>query len=394
MTQTSIVGPDGGDVIRLGSTVMRILEDGTTTDHRIGIGEITVAPHTDGPPQHRHAEHDEGFYVVSGTARFTVGTTTYDAPAGTLAMVPPGAPHTFANPGDEPLVLLNTFTPDRYVQYFRDLRTMIERGEALTPESTARVMAGYATDLAEPIRVTERGTGAPVLVLHGGAGVDSVTGLSELLAAGHHVLTPVHPGFGGTPRPARLDSVRALASAYRDLLAERDLTDVTVIGSSIGGWIAAELALCAPDRVGKLVLVDAAGLASAAHPVADYFDMTLDEVIDISYAHPDRHRIDLSAFTDEQRAIAAGNRAALLAYGGRDMADPTLAARLAGITVPTLVVWGEADGMVTPAYGREYADAIPGARFEVLPDAGHLPQLETPDALLALLTGFLGGRTA
>jgi mannose-6-phosphate isomerase-like protein (cupin superfamily) len=148
MTEASITGPDGGEAVQLGPIIMRILEDGSTTGHRLGIGEITVAPHTDGPPQHRHARHDEGFYVVSGTARFTVGTRVYDAPAGTLAMIPPGAPHTFANPTGEPLVLLNTFTPDLYVQYFRDLRDLIEQGGALTPEATGQVMRQYATEVA------------------------------------------------------------------------------------------------------------------------------------------------------------------------------------------------------------------------------------------------------
>src|SRR5271167_3278515 len=131
MTKVSIILPDGGETVHLGPTTMRILEDGSTTGHRLGLGEITLAPHTEGPPQHRHARHDEGFYVVSGTARFTVGDTSYDAPAGTLVMVPPGAPHTFANADDEPVILLNTFTPDLYVQYFRDLQTMIEAGEPL-----------------------------------------------------------------------------------------------------------------------------------------------------------------------------------------------------------------------------------------------------------------------
>ena len=145
MTEVSVVGPGGGEVLRLGTTQMRILEDGHTTGHRLGMGEITLAPHTEGPPQHRHARHDEGFYVVSGTARFTVAETTYEAPAGTLVMIPPGAPHTFANPGDEPVVLLNTFTPDLYVQYFRDLRDMIAGGQALTPEATIQVMSRYAT---------------------------------------------------------------------------------------------------------------------------------------------------------------------------------------------------------------------------------------------------------
>lgn len=148
MADISIVGPDGGESIQLGPTRMRILEDGSTTDHRLGIGEITLAPHTDGPPQHRHARHDEGFYVVSGLARFTVGTKSYDAPAGTLVMLPPGAPHTFANPTDGTTVLLNTFTPDLYVQYFRDLRQMIADGHDLDETALIDAMRRYATEPA------------------------------------------------------------------------------------------------------------------------------------------------------------------------------------------------------------------------------------------------------
>ena len=80
----SVVGPTAGEVLHLGPLQMRILEDGHTTNHRFALVEGTLPPHTAGPVQHRHAQHDEGFYVVSGTARFTVGTTTYDASAGTL----------------------------------------------------------------------------------------------------------------------------------------------------------------------------------------------------------------------------------------------------------------------------------------------------------------------
>jgi mannose-6-phosphate isomerase-like protein (cupin superfamily) len=145
MTEVAIVPPDAGEVIELGPARIRILEDGSTTDHRLGVGEITLAPHSAGPPQHRHSRHDEGFYVVSGTARFTVGHTDYDAPPGTLVMVPPGVPHTFANPGDQPVVMVNTFTPDLYVQYFRDLRDTLASGEELTARTTAGVMGRYAT---------------------------------------------------------------------------------------------------------------------------------------------------------------------------------------------------------------------------------------------------------
>jgi len=100
--------------------------------------------------------------VVSGTARFVVGDAEYDAPKGSFVMVPPGAPHTFANPFDEPLVLLNTFTPDLYVQYFRDVRAVVDAGRPLTPEATAEVMSRYATTPA--IEFTNRGHGH-----HGGS---------------------------------------------------------------------------------------------------------------------------------------------------------------------------------------------------------------------------------
>ena len=145
MNDVSIVAPEGGEVIDLGPARIRILEDGSTTAHRLGIGEITLAPHSDGPPQHRHAQHDEGFFVVSGTARFTVGQTVHNAPAGTLVMVPPGAPHTFANPGDEPLVMINTFTPDLYVQYFRDLRDLLAGGQDTMEQAAGKAMSRYAT---------------------------------------------------------------------------------------------------------------------------------------------------------------------------------------------------------------------------------------------------------
>ncbi|MFF4901148.1 cupin domain-containing protein [Streptomyces sp. NPDC001068] len=143
----SVVGPDDGEVLVLGTTTMRVLEDGRTTGHRLGIAESVLAPHTPGPPQHRHARHDEGFYVVSGSVRFTVGAEEYDATAGTLVMVPPGAPHSFANVTDAPAVMLSTFTPDLYVRYFRDLRDLFAAGEA-TPRANAEVMSRYATEPA------------------------------------------------------------------------------------------------------------------------------------------------------------------------------------------------------------------------------------------------------
>jgi quercetin dioxygenase-like cupin family protein len=147
MTQVSIVRPDGGEIALEGPIRLRILEDGSTTEHRLGVAEIAIAPHTAGPPQHRHGRHDESFYVVAGTATFTVGAETYEAPAGTLVMIPPGAPHTFANASDEPVTLLNTFTPGLYVQYFRDIRDMAASGPP-TADQLIPLMARYATEPA------------------------------------------------------------------------------------------------------------------------------------------------------------------------------------------------------------------------------------------------------
>jgi quercetin dioxygenase-like cupin family protein len=148
VVQISIVGPGEGETLLLGPAVrMRILQDGSTTGHRLGIAESTLAPHTPGPPQHRHAQHEEGFYVVSGTVRFTTGDQHHDAGPGTLVMVPTGAPHTFANLGDKPAVMVTTFTPDLYVQYFRDVR---DAGVAGPPPGSDldAIMARYATEVS------------------------------------------------------------------------------------------------------------------------------------------------------------------------------------------------------------------------------------------------------
>ncbi|GAB7184471.1 hypothetical protein ATKI12_4302 [Kitasatospora sp. Ki12] len=144
----SVVGPGEGETIVLGTTRMRVLEDGSHTGHRLAIAESVLAPHTQGPPQHRHAGHDEGFYVLSGTVRFTVGDEHHDATAGTLVVVPPGTPHTFANPTDRPAVMLSTFTPDLYVQYFRELRDVLAAGRPLTPEANIDAMSRYGTEPA------------------------------------------------------------------------------------------------------------------------------------------------------------------------------------------------------------------------------------------------------
>lgn len=249
--------------------------------------------------------------------------------------------------------------------------------------SRAATTATITVDGLGAVTVTDRGSGAAVLLLHSGAGPQSVEGFADLLAATRpvRVLTPVHPGFAGTPRPDVLDGVGRLAELHAGLLDALDLDDVTVVGNSVGGWIAAELALRGSPRVGRVVLVDAVGIEVPGHPVVDFFALTADEVVRLTYHDPDRFRLDPDALPPAQRAAVAGNRAALAVYGGPTMTDPGLRARLADLAVPCLVVWGEADRIADPDYGRAYAAAVPGARFALLPGTGHVPQVETPELL-------------
>ncbi len=244
-----------------------------------------------------------------------------------------------------------------------------------------------------PVTLIERGAGRPVLLLHGGAGPFSVAGFAELLAsAGARVLTPVHPGFDGTPRSDGLHSISALAALYVQLINDLDVTEVCVIGNSIGGWTAAEIALAESinptGRISSVILVDAAGIALDAAPVPDFFQLSLDEVFALSYFEPDRYRVDPASLTDQQKATRAANSAALLTYAGTAMSDPNLLGRLPSVTIPTMVVWGAADRMIPVAHGRAYADAIPGAEFRLIATAGHLPQLETPAELFELTCQF------
>ena len=256
-----------------------------------------------------------------------------------------------------------------------------------TPRSTTTILDVTGIGPVE-LTVEERGDGSPFLVLHGGAGPQSVAAFAQLLAEKDRsrVLMPTHPGFGGTPRPDGLHSVAELAALYSSLLDDLGLEDVTVIGNSVGGWVAAELALLDSPRISGIVLLDAVGIELEDHAVADVSGLSVPEIQALSFHDPTPFRVDPASMPDAQKAIVASNGAALAVYAGSPaMTDPTLLSRLGGITLPTLVLWGESDQIVTPAYGQAYAAAIPGARFVVLPSTGHMPQMETPDLVLRVI---------
>ena len=157
------------------------------------------------------------------------------------------------------------------------------------------------------VRVDERGSGRPMLVLHGGGGPQSVSGFAEALSRRAHILTPTHPGFAGEPRPEWFDSIDDLALTYLDLLDLLDLRDVVVIGSSMGGWIASEMAVRDSTRLSGIVLVDAVGIQVDGHPIADASSLTPDELSALSFHNPAAFRVDPATVSPEQAAARAAN---------------------------------------------------------------------------------------
>jgi pimeloyl-ACP methyl ester carboxylesterase len=238
---------------------------------------------------------------------------------------------------------------------------------------------------AGPVEVTvsDRDRTRPFLLLHGGGGVATMAGFADLLAERTHsrVLLPTHPGFGGTPKAKGLTGVSALARAYVAMLEQLDLSDVTVIGNSFGGWLAAEIALQDSPRVSGAVIIDGIGIEVEGHPMTDVSGLPPAEIRSYSWHDPSK----APAAPGTGGTGPSPDVQALIGYAGPAMSDPALAGRLGGIGVPVHVLWGESDRIVDPEYGRAYAAAIPLSTFTLLPRTGHLPQVETPEELLGAL---------
>ncbi|MEU6553839.1 alpha/beta hydrolase [Streptomyces sp. NPDC046915] len=250
-----------------------------------------------------------------------------------------------------------------------------------------------------PLTLSAAGSGRPVLVLHGGGGRATVAGLADRLSATARVLTPVHPGWDGTRRPDWLTGVDDLALAYLHLLQDWSLDDVLVIGSSLGGWIAAEMAVRdTSGLISGLALINAVGVHIPSEPVTDFFALDARAAAEHSWHDPDRFYVDPAGIPAEELARRQGNMATMrLLASDPYMHDPKLLRRLARVQQPALLLWGESDRIATPAYGAAYAAAFARGRFELVPEAGHLPQLERPDATFELVEDQLrrtGGHAA
>jgi len=241
------------------------------------------------------------------------------------------------------------------------------------------------------VTVETAGEGRVILVLHGGGGPATVDSISTRLAQKARTVTPTHPGWNRTPRPDWFNRVEDLASAYLDYLEDGKLRDVVVVGSSIGGWIGAEMAH--RDRAGiisKLVLINATGIEVGGEPIRDVFSLTPRSLTEYSFYDPDRFFQDPATLPEEQLALRRANMNTLRAYAGDPyMYDPKLLRRLERVRIPTLVIWGEHDQIVTPAYGSAYAKAFVNARFETIAKAGHLPHIEQNEITLSLIESFL-----
>jgi pimeloyl-ACP methyl ester carboxylesterase len=253
--------------------------------------------------------------------------------------------------------------------------------------------AGRLSVLGIELDVLRRGRGRPLLLLHGFDTIDREAPFLDLLAEQAEIIAPSAPGFGHSPRPKNFDTVYDLVHLYLELLEGFSDGGISVVGFSFGGWVAAEIAALCTHSIDKLILVDALGIKISDREtpdILDIFNRSPDEVRRASWHDPERFAPDHDALSDEALVVRARNREALCLYGWHPyMFNPQLLRWLDRIGVPTLVLWGESDRVVTPEYGRTYAGMIPGARFELIPGAGHHPEIEQPAAFAERVVRFL-----
>jgi pimeloyl-ACP methyl ester carboxylesterase len=232
---------------------------------------------------------------------------------------------------------------------------------------------------------------APLVFLHGAGGHTGWMSFLDALAEHFAVYAPEHPGFGRSDDPPWLDEVGDLAFFYLGFLEALGLDRVHLMGTSLGGWIAAELAVRNQTRLASLTLVGAVGIAAEGRPIDDIFRMPVEENLRRFYAAPERATRRLRDMADIDTGLAAKNRLTVsrLAYRPR-FHNPGLAKWLHRVTVPTLLVYGDKDGLVPPRFGEAYRAAIPGSRLVLLENAGHAPFDEQKDAFLAAFRDFVG----
>jgi len=246
------------------------------------------------------------------------------------------------------------------------------------------------------IAMMRGGAGRPLLILHGAGGMGSWAPYMADLATRHDVIVPEHPGFGASDTPDWLDNIPDLANFYLDVLDQLDLQNVDLVGLSIGGWIAAELAVRNTRRLASLTLVAAAGIHVKGVEQVDTF-LRNDEQRIRDMFHDPRRADEILERTSrpELEDIHLKNRTttAKLIWQPRGY-DPHLYKWLHRIDVPTLLIWGANDRLFPKDYALAYQRLIPGSKVEIIADCGHLPQVEQRQAFVSALEGFLVNRKA
>ncbi len=243
-------------------------------------------------------------------------------------------------------------------------------------------------------RLLESGRGEPLLYIHGSWGVGWSPFL-DALAVARRVVAPILPGFRRSSGGDHLFDVHDLIYYGLDLLDALGLDTLPLVGHSLGGMLAAELAAVQPRRFTKLVLIAPLGLWNEAHPVPDFFTHGPDELAAALFADRDSPAaVAATRAPTESDAVLDFyvERAESLATTARylwPIPNRGLNTRLHRVSMPTLLVWGESDGVCPPSYGRDFSARIPDARLELIDSAAHLPHVERPDTVATLVNRFL-----
>jgi pimeloyl-ACP methyl ester carboxylesterase len=247
-----------------------------------------------------------------------------------------------------------------------------------------------------PVNVLRAGSGPPLLYLHGAGAGGRWLGFQQKLAERFEVIAPTHPGHAGAPPAEWIEHISDLAFHYLDLMDTLDLPRVHLVGASLGGWVAAEMATFASHRLASLVLIDPVGIKVEGWIYPFLFGMELMDVVGMIFRNPVAAMAlapaDLSVATivEMYRQSTAVARVAWNPY----LYDPLLRRRLARITAPTLLAWGAHDQLAPLQCAEAWRKEIPGATLRVFDDSGHVPHIEEPDAVAAAVAEFCASREA
>jgi pimeloyl-ACP methyl ester carboxylesterase len=255
-------------------------------------------------------------------------------------------------------------------------------------------MSRHVTVSGVSLEIEEKGQGRPILFLHPGEGLQANRTWLDALAQNHRVIAPHHPGFGGSVLPDWLGTVDDLAYLYLDLAQHLNLENAVLAGNCFGGWVAAEMAVRNTTRFAALLMAAPLGIKVGGvldRDIADMHAISRAEFMRLAWADPDKGAIDYTKLADTELAGIARGRETLAVFGWKPyMHNPRLKRWLHRIDIPTHLLWGEQDGIVSTAYGEAWKSEVPGATMETIPNAGHYPHWEQPDGFAARVRAFTG----